>query len=131
MSDYINALIGDYGPAITLIVLITISLIGILRLGIKFDINQFLTARKKRHLALARQYCPHIRLIPKNDGIQIQPLFYSPHGTTDWICRQCGIVVNIAPGDEEIQDEAHYFFNHPEEYTKRLKRFQKHMRKAL
>ena len=132
MDGFINALVGDFGPTITLIVVIAIAVIGILRLGVKFDLNQFLTARKKRHLALARHYCPHIHLAPKGDNnVQIQSLFYTPYGTLDWICSQCGLVVHMAPSDEEIQESARYFLENPEEYTKRVKRFQKHMRKAL
>lgn len=75
-SELINAFVGNYGPAVTLIVVVTVSLISILRLGIKLDINQFLSMRKKRHLALARSYCPHMRFTVTNNDIEIQSLFF-------------------------------------------------------
>lgn len=130
-NELINAFVGNYGPIITLIVVITVSFISILRLGIKFDINQFLSMRKKRHLALARNYCPHMRFTVTNNDIEIQSLFYSPSGTLNWICRQCGATVAIAPDNEEMREIATYFINNPKEYRRRMNRYQRHMKKAL
>lgn len=130
-NELINTFVGNYGPIITLIVVVTVSLISILRLGIKFDINQFLSMRKKHHLALARNYCPHMRFTVTENNIKVQSLFYSPSGTLNWICRQCGATVAIAPDNEEMQEMATYFINNPKEYRKQMSRYQRHMKKAL
>lgn len=130
-NDLISAFIESYGPTVGFIAIITVAIIGILRFGIKFDVNEFLSTRKKRHLALARSYCPHMRLTAKSDGVAFQPLFYSPSGTLDWICSQCGARVAIAPDEEEMREMAEYFVNNPKVYKKRMSRYQRHMRKAL
>lgn len=130
-NELINTFVRNYGPIITLIVVVTVSLISILRLGIKFDINQFLSMRKRHHLALARNCCPHMRFTVTENDIKIQSLFYSPSGTLNWVCRQCGATVAIAPDNEEMQEMATYFINNPKEYRKRMSRYQRHMKKAL
>lgn len=124
-------MVGDFGPIITLIVVIALALIAVLRLGVKFDINEYQKSRKKRHLSLARLYCPHIRLEKHKQGVSCQSLFVSPSGTMDWVCTQCGVVTHVAPSDEEIEKLAEYYFSNYEEYTKKMKKFEKHAKKSL
>lgn len=132
MSDsLIRTLISNYGLVIALAVLFAIILIRALAIDIKFDLNQFISERKKHHLVLAQSYCPHIRIEVKDTGIEYQTLFYSPLGTPYWICQQCNVQVPIAPDENETRDAAVYFVNNPKRYKRQMRLYQKHMRKAI
>lgn len=63
--------------------------------------------------------------------ISYQSLFYSPVGTLDWICEQCGTVIHAPLSDKEIKSKAEYYMAHYREYKKQMKRFEKHARKSL
>ena len=45
-ADFYKVMVGDFGPIITLIVIIMCSLAVIFRLGVKFDLNKHLYSRK-------------------------------------------------------------------------------------
>lgn len=45
-GELYDAMVGDFGPIITLIAVGTISIIAILKLGIKFDLNEYFVSRK-------------------------------------------------------------------------------------
>ena len=130
-KELYGSMIGDFGPLITLIAVITISVIAILKLGIKFDLNKFLDSRKNRHLSLARLNCPHIRLAPEKDGVSYQSLFVSPSGTLDWVCTQCGTVTHMPLSKEEIEEQVKYYLNNPKKYKKRMHKFEKHAKKSF
>lgn len=130
-QELYDALIGDFGPIITLIIVITISLIAILKLGIKFDLNKYADSRKKKHRSLAQLYCPHIRLASEKEGISYQSLFVSPSGTLDWICTQCGTVTHVPYSEKETQELAEYYLENPKKYEKKMKRFEHHAKKSF
>ena len=130
--DLYRAVFGDFGPLVALIVAITVSILAILKFGVNFNLNGFLSSRKERHLLLARMYCPHMRFNTYCDEkIEVGSLFYSPSGTLDWVCRQCGTVIPTPPGDDEWENRARYYIAHPEVYKKRMKKFAKHARKSF
>lgn len=130
-KELYDSMIGNFGPLITLIVVITISVIAILKLGIKFDLNKFLDSRKSRHLSLARLNCPHIRLAPEKDGVSYQSLFVSPSGTLDWVCTQCGTVTHMPLSEEEIEEQVKYYLNNPKKYKEKMHKFEKHAKKSF
>lgn len=125
-----DSLVGDFGPAITLIIVIALAIIALLRFGIRFDLNDYLKTRKERHMRLARISCTHMILKPHENGVEIQSLWYSPPGTLDWICNRCGTVSHVSPSDEEIEKQAEYYIANPNEYSKMNKRFLKHLKKS-
>ena len=125
-KELYDALIGDFGPIITLIIVITISLIAILKLGIKFA-----DSRKKKHRSLAQLYCPHIRLASEKEGISYQSLFVSPSGTLDWICTQCGTVTHVPYSEKKTQELAEYYLENSKKYKKRMKKFEHHAKKSF
>lgn len=126
-----DSLIGDFGPAITVIIVITISVIAILRLGIRFDLNKYADSRKKRHHSLAQMYCPHIRLAVEKEGVSYQSLFVSPPGTLDWVCTQCGVVTHVAYSEQEIKELAEYYLENPRNYASKMKKFEYHAKKSF
>lgn len=130
-KELYDAMIGDFGPLITLIVIITISIIAILKLGIKFDLNKYFDSRKSRHLSLARLNCPHIRLTPEKDGVSYQSLFVSPSGTLDWVCTQCDTVTHMPLSEKEIEERAEYYLKNPKVYNKKMHKFEKHAKKSF
>ena len=130
-KELYDALIGDFGPIITLIIVITITLIAILKLGIKFDLNKYADSRKKKHRSLAQLYCPHIRLASEKEGISYQSLFVSPSGTLDWICTQCGTVTHVPYSEKKTQELAEYYLENSKKYKKRMKKFEHHAKKSF
>lgn len=130
-GELYDAMVGDFGPTITLIVVITISIIAILKLGIKFDLNKYFDSRKSRHRSLARLNCPHIRITPEQDGISYQSLFVSPPGTLDWVCTQCGTVTHTSFSDGEVEEMAKYYLENPKKYNKKMRKFEKHAKKSF
>lgn len=131
-AEVYSAIFGDFGPLVALIIVITFSILAIMKFGVNFNLNDFLASRKERHRSLARMSCPHMIIIPHNDNeFEIRSLLYSPHGTLNWVCRQCGAVIPIPPSDDEFADKAKYFIAHPDVYEKRMKKYMKHAKKSL
>lgn len=83
MSDYVSKLlIEKCGVTFFLVVILALAIIAILHFGVKFDINEYIESRKKRHQKLAQSYCPHMDFIPRSDNsFQVNSLFYTPFGT--------------------------------------------------
>lgn len=125
-----EAMVGDFGPTVTFIVVIVLALIAVLRFGVRFDMNKYLESRKQRHARLARLYCPHMNLVPAEKGFEIKSFWCSPSGTLDWVCSQCGAVTHIPPEEGQVKKTAEYYAANPKEYAKKLKRFEKHARKS-
>lgn len=128
MSDSVSKLlIEKYGVMVFLVVILVLAIIAILHFGIKFDINMYIASRKERHRKLAQSYCPHLDFIPCDDNsVQVRPLFYSPPGTLNWFCSQCGAVLPYEPNQEELEAKATYYLNHLKAYKKAMKGFDKH-----
>lgn len=125
-----EAMVGDFGPMITLVVVIALAFITILRFGVRFDVNKFLESRKQRHVRLARLCCPHMSLIPAEKGFEVKSFWYSPVGTLDWVCSQCGAATHIPPEEEQVKRAAEHYASNPKEYMKKVKRFEKHARRS-
>lgn len=132
MNDaLLQTMVGDLGPVITIIVVVTVSLIAVLRFGVRFDLNEYLKSRKKRQAALAQLDCPHMRFSTVGDELACESLFYSPRGTLDWVCSQCGIVVPNPPSEEERREIAEYYVQNPKEYKRIVRKFEKHAKRSL
>lgn len=133
MSDSVSKiLIEKCGVAFFLVVILALAIIAILHFGVKFDINEFIESRKKRHRKLAQNYCPHMDFIPRSDNsFQVNPLFYTPFGTPNWFCSRCGAVLPYEPDQEELKAKATYYLNHPKAYKKTMRIYDKHAKKSL
>lgn len=128
MSDSVSKiLIEKCGVAFFLVVILALAIIAILHFGVKFDINEFIESRKKRHRKLSQNYCPHMDFIPRSDNsFQVNPLFYTPFGTPNWFCSRCGAVLPYEPDQEELKAKATYYLNHPKAYKKAMRKYDKH-----
>lgn len=133
MSDSVSKLlIEKYGVAFFLVVILALAIIAILHFGVKFDINEFIESRKKRHRKLAQNYCPHMVIIPRHDNsFQVNSLFYTPFGTPNWFCSRCGAVLPYEPAQEEVEAKATYYLNHPKTYKKATRKYDRHAKKSL
>lgn len=133
MSDYVSKLlIEKCGVAFFLVVILVLAIIAILHFGVKFDINEYIKSRKKRHQKLAQSYCPHMDFIPRSDNsFQVKSLFYTPFGTPNWFCSRCGAVLPYEPDQEELKAKATYYLNHPKAYKKAIRKYDKHAKKSL
>lgn len=133
MSDSVsNLLIEQYGMPFFLVVICTLAAIAIIHFGVKFDLNVFISSRKQRHRKLAQSYCPHMDFIPRGDNsFQVNSLFYTPFGTTNWFCTRCGAVLPYEPDPEGIKAKANYYLNHPKVYKKAMNNYSKHAKKSL
>ncbi len=133
MSDSVSKiLIEKYGVAFFLVVILVLAIIAILHFGVKFDINEFIESRKKRHRKLAQNYCTHMVLIPRHDNsFQVNSLYYTPFGTPNWFCSRCGAVLPYEPDQEEIKAKAAYYLNHPKAYKKAMRKYDRHAKKSL
>lgn len=127
-----SAIIRDFGSPLALIIIIMIAIFAIVKLGVNFNLNDFLASRKERHRSLARAACPHVKIfINSNDEVEVQSLLCSPSGTLNWVCTQCGAVMPSTPSDDEFKRVAEYFAAHPDAYMKRMKKYTKHAKKSL
>lgn len=61
-NNFLNISLDSIGGTIAIVLTIAVALIMFLRFGVRFDLDEFLRDRKKRHAALARSHCPHIRI---------------------------------------------------------------------
>lgn len=131
--DFISSNFGNFA---LLIIVIAVSIVAV-KIGITFDINKYLEQRKKTHLSKAQNLCPHLEfdiLDQDNNNrqinVQYRSLFESPSGTTKWICSRCGSVRNNVDENQIAQQAQHYLSN-TDLYQKTMKRYNKHMKKAL
>ncbi|HJI40275.1 MAG TPA: hypothetical protein OIL78_03360 [Coriobacteriaceae bacterium] len=133
MSDSVSKiLIEKCGVAFFLVVILALAIIAILHFGVKFDLNEFIESRKKRHRKLAQSYCPHMVFIPRHDNsFQVNSLFYTPFGTPNWFCSRCGAVLPYEPAQEEVEAKATYYLNHPKTYKKAMRKYDRHAKKSL
>lgn len=123
---------GEFGSIVAIAIIITLAIIAILKFGINFNLNEYLESRKKRHLLLARKYCPHMGLVARaNNQIEIKSWLYSPSGTLDWVCSKCGQVMHVSPSEDEIHEKAEYYLSNPKAYIKQLKMYNKHAEKSM
>lgn len=131
--DFISSNFGNFA---LLVIVIALSIVAV-RIGIAFDINRYLEQRKKTHLAKARNLCSHLEfdILNKDDSsrqinVQYRSLFESPSGTIMWVCSRCGSVQNNVD-ENQIAHQAQYYLSNTDLYQKTMKRYSKHMKKAL
>lgn len=112
-----------------IIAIITFSLgIVTIRIGIRFDLNKYLEQREKQNTQKLKNVCAHLEMVPTENGqFQARSLFESPPGTLQWQCQRCGLVRNH---DNDYEERAQYYANHPDEYLEKNKKFNKLLKKS-
>jgi hypothetical protein len=131
--DFINANIGNWA---LVIIAIAVSIIAI-KIVIRFDINKYLESRKRKHIALGQNACPHmdLELIDTNDdklevNVKYYPWFETPYGTTKWICKRCKFVVDNVD-ERQLEKAARHYIDNPKAYKKAMRKADKHIKKGL
>jgi hypothetical protein len=106
---------------IILIVVIVVSIIAI-RISLSFDINRFLENRRKIKINQLKNVCPHLNIDLNGKKLIIESYFSSPAGTIQWVCSQCGLVVN---SEEDVKRLQQPFLKNPNLYIEQKKKFDK------
>lgn len=97
--------------------------------AVKFDLNKYLESRKKKHLSIAQNLCLHMEPFVDGKNVGFKPFLFSPSGTTAYYCQRCGSCFMYVD-EKDLKRQMEYYAEHPKEYKKRLKKYNKHMKKA-
>ena len=110
-----------------IIIYILVALVSIVavRIGFKFDINEWLKSRREIQNVKYQNICPHVRIEKDGADFFIQDLMVSPPGTINWQCQQCGLISVMGTPKSEVE----YWKNHPVELKKRQEQLHKHAKK--
>jgi hypothetical protein len=130
MTNAINVVFEHFGKFVALIIILSLALIGIFKVNIKFDLNAFLKGRKSRHAQHAQHYCPHMEFRLTDEGAMIVSWFESPSGTLSWICKNCKLVVNNVDQAQSEKD-GEYWLKNAKAYKKNMKKYNRHAKKSL
>jgi len=129
MDGNIFQIISDnFGIIVAIIALIICSILAF-KFAITFDVNKFLESRKKRHLGMARNLCLHMEPFVDDDTAGFKPFLISPAGTPNYYCQRCGAQFMYVD-EEDLERQVEYYLKNPKAYKKRLKQYNKHMKKA-
>ena len=130
MADIAKILFENVGAAIAIIVVLALAIIAVFKVNIKFDLNDFLKARRAKHAKKAQHYCAHMEFQKRNDGAVCIGWFESPPGTHAWICRTCQLAVNHID-EEEQQKNSEYWLKNPKIYTRNRRRYNYHAKRSI
>ena len=105
------------------IIYIFVAIVAIVavKIGIKFDINEWQKSRKETQRVKFKNMCPHVNLSKHGDQYFIECLVVSPAGTLDWHCQQCRRIFHTGMSKDEME----YWGNNPTELIKRKKSLDK------
>ena len=111
-----------FSEILILIFAIALSIIAIrISFNFKFDINKYLENRRKIKLDQLKNICPHIKIShQEGNSFLVESFFSSPIGTTNWICSQCGCIVESQEDVNRLKEPYEKDMNL---YLKRQKRF--------
>ena len=128
--EAINILFDNFNKVVSLIILLTLAIIAIFKINIKFDLNDYLKSRKSMHAKKAQHYCAHMEFQNRKDGAMCISWFESPSGTTAWICTKCQCVVSHID-EEEKQKNSEYWLKNPKTYKRNLRKYNYHAKKSI
>ena len=116
----------NFSQIIILIIVIIISIIAI-RISFKFDLNKYLENRRKIRLDQLKNICPHGRIIDITDNrVTFESFFLSPVGTMNYVCSQCGCIVE---SEEDVNRINERYSKDPELILKKQKELIKKSKK--
>ena len=99
------------------------------KIAVTFNVTDWLNRRDEKRKERIRLYCPHVEIDMIGEGkFQVKGLMFSPSGTTQAQCTQCGQV--FIGGYEQGEELAQYYIRNPDVYFRKMKRFKKAMKKA-
>ena len=77
---------------LAIVALAVILAVFAVKIGVSFDLNQFLRDRKEHRLNRLRALCPHAEGRVFDNKLHIRSLMMSPDGTEKYVCAKCGFV---------------------------------------
>ena len=78
---------------------------------------------------MARNLCLHMEPFVDDDKAGFKPFLISPAGTPNYYCQRCGAQFMYVD-EEDLERQVEYYLKNPKAYKKRLKQYNKHMKKA-
>ena len=94
---------------------------------IHFDVNKWLQDRRNRKIRKLQSICPHSHVIKKDGKYSIESLLIRLPETSRWQCQQCQAIFEVYP--KYIEGWISYWAKNPEEFEKRIKKFDKLIKK--
>jgi len=126
MNGFLNTGL-EFWQVVVAVVTAVLSFV-VIRVGVNFDLNKYLERKDKRNIQKLKNACTHLEMVPAENGqFQIRSLFESPPGTHQWQCQRCGLIRNH---DNDYKERGEYYANHPDEYIKLNKKFNKLLKKS-
>lgn len=117
----------SFWQAIGIIFAFAASIIAV-RVTFSFDFNKYLKRRDDKNSQKLKNACTHLDMMPlENRQFQFKSLFESPMGTAQWQCQRCGLIRNH---NNDYEERAQYFANHPDKFLEQRKKFQKLLKKS-
>lgn len=113
---------------LVVVALVVTTVLSIVALRVRFDINRWLENRQIQQERKLRALCTHTSIDPADamGAFTVTSYFSSPVMSTLWICSRCGTQTSDSYTPTRIQS---YWQEHPEEWLKREKRFVRLARK--
>ena len=114
--------------ALAMIILAVTTVLSIVALRVKFDINKWQESRQKQQQIKLRALCSHTSITWLNDKgeLLVNSYFSNPSMTMVWICSRCGTQVPDGYTPLRIQS---YWSENPMEWIDQEKKFLKLARK--
>ncbi|MCY3627474.1 MAG: hypothetical protein OXG88_07535 [Gammaproteobacteria bacterium] len=95
----------------------------VVKVVISFDINKWQESRLNKLKVKIRLSCPHVHMrVREDDKVEVKSLFYTPFGTTNWICTQCG---STTPDKRQVDDILKYYAKNINAYNSQMKKTKK------
>ncbi len=110
---------------IVLYIFLAIVTTVVVRIGFKFDINEWLKERRTVQQAKLKNMCPHASLGKTDGELFITSHLGSPPGTTQWHCQQCDSVFF----NDVLADNIKYWQENPKVLQDQQEAFYKQAKK--
>ncbi len=105
------------GHLVLLFVFVIISTF-VVRIAIKFDLNEYLKRKDEKLKRKIQITCPHIIIKKSENGnFVIEDGFQSPIGTITWICRRCSFI-KYTHNESDFIEIKNYYEKNIKEYLK-------------
>ena len=115
----------------TTLILVTLALsvivaVVVVKIGISFNVNDYMNERRKRGKDRLVMLCPHAISRVDGDKLMIESLMTSPSGTLSWVCSRCRTMTHDQGAVERTMKD---YADDPKLLLDKEKLFQKHARK--
>lgn len=107
---------------------VALAAIAVFSIAVRFDLNAYLTERKRLQYVRLQTMCPHAVLDRDEDGtVFVRSLVQSPPLTFEAKCNRCHRI--FRGGLAETDDQDRYWAANPKAWAKAEKRFRRYGRR--